>query len=166
MKRRLFISFLILVIMVITMRQQGKSLLTPVSLKGIINLELAKTPERFHQLQLFWNSSDVISNIFLDFLFIAAYTWFFVNGCRFVKQKLKLQDWSDRFLSLAIAAAFFDVCENFLMLLVWNGRFGTAVLQIIFYCAVIKFLLIGLVALYLLITLPVALLFKKRSLLS
>ena len=165
-KRRLFISFLILVVVAIFMRQLGHNLISPASPRGIVDLELAKTPERFRQLQLFWSSGDVVSNIFLDFLFIGAYTWFFVNGCRLVKEKLKLQDWSDRILSVAVATAFFDVFENFLMLLVWNGRFGTVVLHVIFYCAIIKFILAGIVALYLLITLPVALLFKKRSLLS
>jgi hypothetical protein len=164
MKRTLLISFLILLAMIFIMRWQGLSLVTPVSPKGIINLEFAKTAERFNQLKLFLNPRDVSFNIYLDFLFIASYTWFLVSGCRFVKEKINLFQWNDRFISIAVAVAFFDVCENFLLLLILYGRFSPSALQVVFYCAAIKFILAGLVVLYLLITLPVALLYKKRSL--
>jgi hypothetical protein len=166
MKRTLLISFLVLLVMIFIMRWQGQSLITPVSPKGIVNLEFAKTTERFNQLRLFWNPGDISVTIYLDFLFIAAYTWLFVTGFMFVKHKINLAAWNDRFISISVAVAFFDVCENFLMLLIIYGRFSPSALQIVFYCAAIKFILAGLVLLYLLITVPVALLYRKRSLLS
>jgi len=152
--------------MIFIMRWQGQSLITPVSPRGIIDLEFARTAERLAQLQLFLPAGSVYLNILLDFFFIAAYTWFFIAGCKYVKQKIKLGMWSDRFMSLAVAAACFDVCENFLMLLTFKGKFSLAVLEIVFYCAAIKFILAALIVLYLLITLPIALLYKKRTIIS
>jgi hypothetical protein len=148
MKRNLLISFLFLVVMIVVTRWQGSSLVTPQSPNGIIHLEFAKTPAKLQQLQFFWNHETVLQNIYLDFLFIAAYTWFFVTACKAVNNnKSKL------FLSLTISAAAFDVLENFLMILVWNERFSPSTLQIVFYVAAIKFLLIGVVIGYLILSL-------------
>lgn len=134
--------------MFIVMRWQGSDLITPQSPKGIINLEFAKTPNRLHQLQLFWNSETVLQNIYLDFLFIAVYTWFLVEACKAVKNTR-----SNLFSALAISAGAFDVLENFLMILVWNQRFDPSVLQIVYYVAAIKFLLAGIVIGYLILSL-------------
>ena len=130
---------------------------TPQSSRGIIDLEFAKSPERFHQLQLFWNREVVLSNLYLDFLFIGAYAWFFYISSKTVNNR-----WSKLFSGLAISAAAFDVLENFLMIMVLNGRFNLATLQVIYYSAAIKFILAGLVLLYLLLSL--AGLFKRKTL--
>lgn len=156
MKRNLLISFLFFIVMIFVMRWQGSALVTPQSPRGIIDLEFAKTPERFLQLRLFWNMETVFQNIYLDFLFIVAYTWFLVTACKAVNN-----NWSNTFSGLALSAAAFDVLENFLMILVLNGRFSPSVLQIVFYCAAIKFILAGIVVLYLLISLPS--IFKRKS---
>jgi hypothetical protein len=156
MKRNLLISFLLLVIMIVVMRWQGSSLITPQSPKGIIDLEFAKTPERFHQLQLFWNYQAVLQNIYLDFLFIIAYTWFLMTACKAVNNNR-----SQVFSGLALSAGAFDVLENFLMILVWNGRFEPSVLAIVYYVAAIKFLLAGTVVGYLILSLFG--LFKRKT---
>jgi hypothetical protein len=144
MKRNLLISFLFLVVMIIVMRWQGNNLVTPQSASGIIDLEFAKTPERFHQLQLFWNHETVLKNIYLDFLFIIAYTWFFMTACKAVRNSK-----SNLFSGLAMSAGAFDMLENFLMILVWNERFNPSVLGIVYYVAAIKFVLAGIVLAYL-----------------
>jgi hypothetical protein len=144
MKRNLLISFLFLVAMIVVMRWQGSSLVTPQSPKGIIDLEFAKTPEHFHRLQLFWNHEAVLQNIYLDFLFIIAYTWFFVTACNAIKNRN-----SNIFSGLAISAGAFDVLENFLMILVWNEKFNPPVLGIVYYVAAIKFVLAAIVLAYL-----------------
>jgi hypothetical protein len=84
MKTKLLISFLFLAATFIVMRWQGTGLITPQSPKGILDLEFAKTSDRFHQLQLFWNHEIVLQNIYLDFLFIIAYSWFLVTACKAV----------------------------------------------------------------------------------
>ena len=141
------ISFLIVVIMFIIIRWQGSGLITPQSPKGIIDFEFAKTPEKFRQLQFFWNRETVLQNIYLDFLLILAYGWFFVTAC-----KATANSKSNLFSGLAVSAGAFDVLENFLMILVWNERFSPSVLQIVFYAAIIKFLLIIIVTGYLILS--------------
>jgi len=155
MKRNLLISFLFLVVMIVVMRWQGNNLVTPHSARGIIGLEFAKTSERLAQLQLFWNHEAVLQNIYLDFLFIIAYTWFLMTACKAVKNKK-----SNLFSALAISAAAFDVLENFLMILIWNDRFDPRLLQAVFYCALINFILVALVIIFLAIALP--LLLKRK----
>jgi hypothetical protein len=157
MKRNVIISFAALIVMIIVMRIVGHSLVTPVSTRGIIDLEFARTEGRFNQLRLFWDPAKVNTNIYLDFVFIGAYGWFFVTACLFIRRRTNWIKWSNTFSALALSAAFFDVCENFLMLLVMNGKFNTSALQIVFYCALIKFLLIGCVILFVLGALPFAL---------
>ena len=149
-------SFAFFVIMMVVMRGQGRSLITPQSPKGIIDLEFAKTGGRFQQLQLFWNPEAVLQNLYLDFLFIVAYTWFFVTACKAVKNTK-----SNIFSALTISAAAFDVLENLLLILVLNGKFNPSVLQIVFYAASIKFLLIVTVIAFLILSLFG--LFKNKS---
>ncbi len=162
MKRNLLISFALLFISIIIMRWQGSSLVTPLSPKGIIDIEFARTAERFQQLRLFLNHQAVLTNIYLDFIFIAAYTWFLVAACRYISYKTHWQKWSNMFTSLAITAALFDVFENFLLILVWNERFKTTLLEVVFWCAAIKFVLAGAVILYLLLSWPFTLRRQKR----
>ena len=147
--------------MIIVMRMQGSSLITSASPKGILDLEFAKTPQRLMHLRLFLDHSDVVQNLFLDFLFIAAYTWFLVTACNFIKQKNDWSGWSKHFSGIAIAAGLFDVLENFLILLVWNERFRPGLMQVVYYCAAIKFILAGLVIMYVLISIPFVL--KRKT---
>jgi hypothetical protein len=126
--------------MIVALRWQGQSLITPQSPKGIIDLEFAKTADRLHQLQLFWNRQNVLQNLYLDFLFIIAYTWFLVTVCKAVNKSK-----SNIFSAFTISAGAFDVLENFLLIIVLNGKFSTAILQVVYYVALIKFLLIVIV---------------------
>jgi len=157
MKKNLLVSFSFFVIMFFVLQKQGRNLVTPQSSKGIIDLEFAKTPGRFHQLQLFWNQQTVLQNLYLDFLFIIAYTWFLVTVCKAVKNRK-----SNIFSVVTISAGTFDVLENFLLILVLNGKFNPSVLSIVYYVALIKFLLIGTVVGF--IVLSLFGLFKKESL--
>jgi hypothetical protein len=68
---------------------------------------------------------------------------------------------SNLFSGLTISAAAFDVLENFLLILVWNEKFSPSILQIVFYVAAIKFLLIIIIIGYLILSLFG--LFKRES---
>ena len=144
---------------IILMRWQGNELVTIATPNGILDLEFARNVSRLQYIRLFMPHDSVVLNIFLDFLFIAAYTWFFVTACSFVEEKNKWVKWSRHFRGIAIAAALFDVLENFLMLLVWNQRFSADLIQVVYYCAAIKFILVGIVVVYIFISIPF--LFKK-----
>jgi len=157
MKKKLLLSISFFLVMIVALRWQGKSLITPQSPREIIDLEFAKTPARLHQLQLFWNRQNVLQNLYLDFLFIIAYTWFLVTVCKAVKKSK-----SNTFSALTISAGAFDVLENFLLIMVLNGKFSTGILQVVYYVALIKFLLIAIVVGF--ICLSLFGLFKKESL--
>lgn len=161
MKRNLLISFLLVVVMIGVMRWQGSALVTPISPKGILDLEFARTEARLQQLLLFWKQSVVVNNIYLDFLFVAAYGWFLVTACRYINSKTGWTKSTGIFSSLAMAAALFDVFENFLLLLILNGRFKPALLEVVFYAALIKFLFAGVVVLFLLLAWPFTL--RRRA---
>ena len=138
--------------MILVMRYQGRLLITPVSPSGILDLEFARTNDQLNRLKLFWDLNVVRINIYLDFLFIAAYTWFLVSVCNRIKKSTGGVQWPQMISGMAVTAGLFDVCENFLMLLVLNARFDSWLMQIVFYCALIKFILIALVLIYLAIT--------------
>ena len=153
MNLRLAISFAATIVMILVMQWQGASLVTPQSPAGIIDLEFARTAENFLRLRLFMDENNIVRNLYLDFLFIAAYAWFLVTACKAAGLRTGRTKAADLFSSLALSAALFDICENFLLLLILNGRFGTSSLQIVYFIAWIKFLLAGAVLLYLLISL-------------
>lgn len=140
MKRNLLLSFLLLLVAVALMWWQGSNLITPQSPRGIIDLEFARTIEHFRPLQFFWNHEAVLQGIYLYFLLVIAYTWFLVTSC-----KLLANNRSNLFSAFAVSAGAFNVLENFVMILVWNQRFDPSVLQMVFYAAIIKFILIFLV---------------------
>jgi hypothetical protein len=158
MKKNLLVSFSFLLIIFFVLQRQGRNLITPQSPKGIIDLEFAKTAVRLHQLQSFWNQETVLQNIYLDFLFIIAYTWFLVTACKALKNSK-----SHIFSALTISAGAFDVLENFLLILVLNGKFSATVLQIVYYAAAIKFILVVIVLAFIILSLFG--LFRKESLL-
>ncbi len=147
--------------MIFIMRWQGASLITPVSTKGIIDLEFAKTPERFLQLQLFMDQSKLRINLYLDFLFMGAYVWFLITACRYIQYKTNWTRASIIFSSLALSAGLFDFAENFLLLLLLEGRFDASILEVVYYCAAIKFILAGSVLVYLLFSWPFSL--RRKS---
>lgn len=144
------------------MRYQGKSLVSPVSPLGILDLEFARTPERMQELRLFWNPKDLFTNIYLDFLFIISYVWFLV----LLSMKIRKQSGWERAgkwaVTMAFVAGFFDVLENFLMIMVYQGRFDSVLLQMVFFLAVLKFALIFLVLFFIIAALPF-LYFKKHK---
>jgi len=148
MNRNLLLSFLLLLAAVALLWWQGSNLITPVSPRGIIDFEFARTTEHFRQLQFFWDHEAVLQNIYLYFLLIISYTWFLATAC-----KLLANNRSNLFSALAISAGAFNLLENFIMILVWNQRFDPSVLQMVFYAAVIKFLLIVLVIGFILLSL-------------
>lgn len=159
MKKRLSVTAIATLLMIVAMRWQGNSLQTPASPNGIINLEFANTSQKLHDLLIGWDMSVVKMNIWLDFLFIVAYVAFLSVASEYCAIKWskgfgqKLGLWLAR---LAFVAGILDIAENLLMLQTVAGNYNTASLQLTFYCAAFKFALAGLIVLYLLISLPVA----------
>ena len=153
MKRKWLLSFFAMLLMIFVMRWQGQTLVTEVSPRGIIDLEFARTTARLQQLQQAWFLKDLQLNILLDFVFIGAYTFFFVNTAFHIK---KGRDWTRigyAFVWLAFVAGLLDVVENILMYLAFTKSVGASSLNLIYYCAMAKFSLIALLLLYFVISL-------------
>jgi len=148
MKMRLFISLLLTIATALVLRWQGSALVTPVSPYGVIHLEFAWSAENLRQLQLFWPHDDVTTNIYLDFLFLAAYGFFLYTACRWRAAGMKHQKGAPVFTSFSLMAPALDLLENFLMLLVWNARFKPFSLKIIAVAAALKFILVAAVLLF------------------
>lgn len=158
MKRNISVATLGFLVMLVIMRFQGAALDTPVSPRAIIDLEFADTAQRVSQLLSHWDISVVKINIWLDFFFILSYVWFLLV----IAETLALK-WPEQhpmrhvglFLSRAtVAAGVFDVVENLLMLQTISGSYTTHSLQLTFYCALIKFIIIAVVFLYFLASVP------------
>jgi len=156
MKRNLLFSFLLLLLAVALLWWQNRNLITPQSPRGIIDFELARTAGHFRQLQFFWSHETVLQTLYLYFLFVIGYTWFLVTACKLLANKA-----SNLFSAISISAGAFNLLENFLMILVWSQRFDPSVLQMVFYAALIKFLLIIIVIGF--IVLSLFGLFRKES---
>lgn len=161
MKRKLLVSFVLVIVMIAVMQKQGAALVTPVSPKGIIDLEFARTEERLSQLLLFMDGQALRINLYLDFLFIFAYTWFLYTACLYIRSKTVWVKASGIFSAVAMSAGFFDVAENFILLLILQQRFDPALLQAVYYIAAIKFVFAGAVVIYLLFSWPFTL--RRRS---
>ncbi len=164
MKKKLSVSAIAVLLMIICMRIQGSVLKTHTSPRAIVDLEFADTPKRLHELMTMtgWDISVVKTNIWLDFLFIVSYVLFLSIAAEATAIKWKegvgqkIGFWLAR---IAYLAGILDIAENLLMLQSVAGNYTDTSLQLTYYCAAVKFILAGLVVLYLLISLPVS--FRK-----
>ena len=158
MKRRLPLAAICSLMMFIVLRFQGAALKTPISKKAIVDLEFADTSQRVQELFAVWNIQTVRINVWIDFLFIIAYVSFLSLASKSIALKWKnnsVKQIGYIFSRLAFVAGLFDVCENILMLQTTSGTYTPSSLQLTFYCATIKFILAGLILLYLLTSLSV-----------
>ncbi|MES2372623.1 MAG: hypothetical protein V4557_08590 [Bacteroidota bacterium] len=158
MKKNISVAAILTVIMVIVMRWQGNALVNTISPGGIINLEFADTPQRLQELLSHWDIATIKTNIWLDFLFIVSYVLFLS-----VAAELCAERWPENsvpqqaglfFARMAYLAGMLDVIENLLMLQSIQGNYTVTSLQFTFYFAAVKFLLAGVIIVYLIASLP------------
>ena len=158
MKKNLSIAAVASLIMIFILRWEGACLKTAISPRGILDLEFADTPARLNELMNIWNRNIVRGNIWLDFLFIVSYVMFLS-----IASELTSAFWSHTIIKkmglLLAKAAYFarilDIAENLLMLQSIAGNETVNSLQLTAFCAGLKFIIAGIVLLYLIISLPV-----------
>ena len=164
MKKGLFLPAVGSVLMFVVLRTQGAPLKTLLSPRGIIDLEFADTPARLTALLAQWNLHVVTLNIWLDFLFIIAYTLFLSFASIRCAEKWPPASMPAKaglfFARLAYLAGLFDIAENIFMLRSVAGYFTATSLQITVYCASAKFIIAALIVVYLIASLPFV--FRKR----
>jgi len=148
------------------LRWQGASLYTAESKGGIVDLEMADTPEKLQHLMGIWNKQVAINNIYIDFLFIPCYAVLLAVCCKYMAEKIvrpSYQIWANRLVKLIAVAAILDVVENILMLMSIAGNFTPETLLLTRLIATGKFLILGLAILYILYGFIASLLLSKSS---
>lgn len=151
----LLLASLFSLIMIVILRWQGKELVTALTPAGILALEFANTPEKLASILAIWNKETVQNNILIDFLFVIAYTWFFILGVA-----KSTSQWTHPFMRqfgatgirMAFLAGILDIVENILMLQSIHGHYSLSSLQLTWYCAVIKFGIVILLLLFIIVT--------------
>ena len=137
------------------MQFQGLSLKTALNPIGIIDLELADTVLEFNAVLMNWNADTVRLNIWIDFMFIAAYTFFFVQSLRLLIINHRfywLQQMGKILLALAYLAAVLDIVENILMLGGIAGQYSAISVFATAVVASTKFAFIAVILLYLVLS--------------
>ena len=148
------------------LRWQGASLFTAESKGGIVDLEMADTPEKLQHLMGIWNKQVAVNNIYIDFLFIPCYALFLAVCCKYMADKIvrpSYQKWMNRLVKLIVVAALLDVVENILMLMSIEGNYTSETLLLTRLIASSKFLFVGLAILYILFGLFISLFSKKST---
>jgi predicted signal transduction protein with EAL and GGDEF domain len=170
MKRSSGLYFVITIIatllIILLLRWQGASLMQPATSSGILALEFADTPKKLEPIFDSWNESVAMINICLDFLFIAAYTNFFLLALSKAArqwQVLRIRRLSNTLSWLALLAAILDMVENLLMLQTLSNHYSHFSLQLTWYCATVKFLIVFLIVIYLLASMAAFLMTPKNT---
>ena len=148
------------------LRWQGASLYTPESKGGIVDLEMADTPEKLQHLMGVWNKQVAVNNIYIDFLFIPCYALLLAVCCKYMAEKIvrpSYQKWANTLVKLIAVAAILDVVENILMLMSIAGNYTPETLLLTRLIATGKFVLLGLAMLFILLGLISYLIPAKSS---
>jgi hypothetical protein len=145
-------SLLLVLLSGAIMQFQGRSLKTALNPIGIVDLELADTVSELNGLLANWDTDVVRLNIWIDFLFIIAYTFFFIQSIRLILAKHHfnwLQQLGKKLIALAYLAAILDVFENMLMLASVMGHYTAGSLLATASIATLKFSIIAIILIYL-----------------
>jgi hypothetical protein len=169
-KQRLLLFFLFgTIVLALLMRWQGATLQqSPETKAGIVALELAGNKENARHILAVWENASVIQVAFrntqLDFIFLFFYSLFLYIAC--FQLSLVQQGWmqtTSQTLSLsALFAGCCDVVENGLMLQQLQQDMVAWVYPMTYVVALIKFLLLVVVVIWILFSL-LQQLFRKQG---
>lgn len=145
-------SLLLVLVSGAIMQFQGRSLKTASNPIGIVDLELADTVTELKAVLMNWDADIVRLNIWIDFIFILAYTFFFIQSIRLILAKYRpnwIQQLGKKLIKLAYVAAVLDVIENILMLASIMGHYSAGSVLATASIATLKFLIIAIILIYL-----------------
>ena len=132
---------------------QGK-LETHASPLGIVSLEFANSQKRITEIKDQWTLNGMLerarTNIRMDYLFIPFYAMLFYTLCGTISVRMH-RGWAKLGVLLAfgaLVAGLLDAGENLLMLLALRGISSNSTAVLTSVLAGVKFLLLGLAALY------------------
>lgn len=174
--RSFWIAFTLLIITALSMRPSSSCLLTPATPRAIVDLELAFDQATAISIKELWTTHHcggrlslssngkeaALINIILDFVFIAAYTWFFIVIVVLtqIRDATEVGKLTMMGCFAALAAGMLDVIENIFMLIFLT----TTEINSLWFAipAAIKFVTLGLLVIFILFRI-IARLFLKRA---
>jgi hypothetical protein len=128
----------------------------PFSSEEIVRFEFAGTPENVSNILNEWSQKDWIPlakhSIYLDFIFIFLYTASLALGCLTIPAltgKINLMNWGMRLYRFSLYAGLADFLENLCLLEILYGEERTFFSGAAWLLALIKFVIIGFVLLFL-----------------
>ena len=142
-------------IFLLLMLYTGRSLRTPETPEGILNLEFAYNGKKVNQVLGSWkkyadSTEDIITaaknNTYLDFIFLFFYSLFLFTCCRQLARSLLHQEVFKKIFFILSACALLtgllDIIENTGMLVSLNGAGSDAVAKVTTISAGIKWILV------------------------
>jgi len=158
-------------IMMYIMASTGRSLNTPATPLGILNLEFAYNSYRANAVIEAWapidsngidNISVAIKNTWLDFIFLFFYSLFLFYACKSIAESFTgfIYKLGLLFAMGALNAGLLDIAENAGMLITLNGFSTGSMALFTTICSVIKWVLALSALVYVLLAGPFA--FYKR----
>jgi hypothetical protein len=156
-KTKWILSLLSALATALIMQTQAAGFKTDFTPLGIVSLELASSMAQVQHILAVWNHNDLLLNIGLDFLFIPAYTFFFIQSLKITISKHRLgwlQQVGNKLIAVAYLAAALDSIENLLMLSSMMGHYSAGSIYATASIATTKFVGIGFILLYLIGSLP------------
>ena len=158
-------------IMIYVMSSTGRSLKTPATPLGILNLEFAYNQPKVAHILNAWtltgtaaadNIRIAIKNTWLDFIFLFFYSLFLFYACKRLAESFTgLLQQAGKYLAIgAMFAGLFDIAENAGMLLSLNGFSSNGLAMFTTICASLKWVLVITAIAYLVILGPLFLLKK------
>jgi len=169
-KKRFYGLLGVLIVCIVIMRLFDAPLKNDVCTGGIVSFELAKDMHKSQAIIASWNNQAVQSawwGLIFDFLFLVVYSSFiavWIGRVRANYSRSSLGYRVGKILGVLIfVAALMDVTENLALLRILGGNEHQIWASVAFFCASIKFGLIGLSLLYILLSGAYLFLRKRRT---
>jgi hypothetical protein len=169
--KRIFISSFILTIIVMTVLQIfGSHLITNEAPRGIVSFELARDLDQALKIIDSWGIQGRIFaglDLGFDYLFLVMFSITLASGSILIAEKFNGYWKSFRIIGYAMAigsvmAGLLDAVENYALIQILVGNGSDFLAGLAFWCAVPKFILVGIAITYILIGGLCSLIFKKR----
>lgn len=159
-------------IMMFVMMQTGKSLKTPATPLGILDLEFAYNAYNANNVVSAWTATSpnsvnnvnvAIKNTWLDFIFLFFYSIFLFFSCKTIGERFNgvLKTIGGILAMGALNAGLLDIAENTGMLFMLNNITSNGIALFTTICAIIKWFLALAAVFYVVLFGPLYLLKKK-----
>lgn len=139
-------------IMMYVMMSTGKSLKTPFTPLGILDLEFAFNSEKVHSILNTWSQAEAgeidnikvaVKNTWLDFIFLFFYSLFLFYSCKSIAESFTgfLNKFGKLLAMAALNAGLLDIVENAGMLISLNGFTSDGIAMLTSICALVKWIM-------------------------